>query len=465
MDINLSISAAPSIATNWLVVAVYEANPDGSMGPLLSSQSFAAPHTAAFNCTFVGMADQVDVVVIYENTTSAVGGTIRHQFIYNPSFSNATIKDDVFLTVGITPGFTAGQTSFTPADNSWDGWDYEIELRGFGQFQRGSEVTILTAPHYGFQTTISGYTFQPGEIYIVRFKPQISIITPSTPSGGTKLFQSVKVLTTDTALLNTDMGNAIYLEGASSVINITLPNITTVNANAILPIISQGGSHVLANLKAFGTDAIKWLAGLTNTLRLGQSEGLWAFKWVDPNNAGNFHWKIINVTGEGMRNVGQFVSSYSLPAGVDPVNLLFCNGALVSRTTYARLWTWVQTLDSSMIVTDAAWGTGNNSVKFSSGDGSTTFRLPRLFDYGFLKAVDGVARKAATYEADSVGNIVGATLRINKGYAYTGGPNNNTDIGNGDPNNRNTVDMANVNITTGNVTKPQNTGVYLLIRI
>lgn len=57
-----------------------------------------------------------------------------------------------------------------------------------------------------------------------------------------------------------------------------------------------------------------------------------------------------------------------------PVGWLKANGALVSRTTYAALWTFAQ---AQGIATEAEW-TGGQSGRFAAGDGSTTFRLPDL---------------------------------------------------------------------------------------
>ncbi len=63
------------------------------------------------------------------------------------------------------------------------------------------------------------------------------------------------------------------------------------------------------------------------------------------------------------------------PSSAPPTGWLKCNGALLSRTTYAALWAFAQA--SGMIVTDAAWS-GGATGSFSTGDGSTTFRIPDL---------------------------------------------------------------------------------------
>ncbi len=58
-----------------------------------------------------------------------------------------------------------------------------------------------------------------------------------------------------------------------------------------------------------------------------------------------------------------------------PAGWLKANGALVSRTTYPNLWAYAQA--SGLLITDTAWLAGA-TANFSTGDGSTTFRLPDL---------------------------------------------------------------------------------------
>jgi len=57
-----------------------------------------------------------------------------------------------------------------------------------------------------------------------------------------------------------------------------------------------------------------------------------------------------------------------------PVGTVLADGSLVSRTTYANLWNWVQNLSGNLAASDAAWVPG----QYSPGDGSTTFRVPQM---------------------------------------------------------------------------------------
>lgn len=90
------------------------------------------------------------------------------------------------------------------------------------------------------------------------------------------------------------------------------------------------------------------------------------------------------------------------PATVAPAGLLKVNGALVSRTTYARLYAFAA--GSGNIVAEASWAA--NAGGFSTGDLSSTFRLPDLrgefvrgFDDG--RGVDA-ARVIGSNQADSL---------------------------------------------------------------
>ncbi|GGH14942.1 hypothetical protein GCM10007036_14590 [Alsobacter metallidurans] len=104
-----------------------------------------------------------------------------------------------------------------------------------------------------------------------------------------------------------------------------------------------------------------------------------------------------------------------------PSGYLELAGGLISRTTYANLWTAAQA--SGMIVTDATWTTVGNRAwaSYSQGDGSTTFRLPdfrgeflRGFDNG--RGVD-ISRSLGIQQAHKTEDLYaqnGGTLRHNE---------------------------------------------------
>lgn len=75
--------------------------------------------------------------------------------------------------------------------------------------------------------------------------------------------------------------------------------------------------------------------------------------------------------------------TFAMLANAPPAGCLALQGALVSRTAYSDLWAWVQA--NAPLITEAAWqaqAAVQSSVGvYSSGDGSTTFRLPKIADF------------------------------------------------------------------------------------
>lgn len=105
---------------------------------------------------------------------------------------------------------------------------------------------------------------------------------------------------------------------------------------------------------------------------------------------------------------------------------LALQGALVSRTAYPDLWAWVQA--NAPLITESAWqaqAAVQTSVgAYSSGDGSTSFRLPKIVD--FVRGSD-TSRTPGTWQADALqghghkvymttaGSAVGNTLPVPNG--------------------------------------------------
>ncbi|MGL4221386.1 MAG: gp53-like domain-containing protein, partial [Shewanella sp.] len=90
-------------------------------------------------------------------------------------------------------------------------------------------------------------------------------------------------------------------------------------------------------------------------------------------------------------------------------------GALVSRVTYPDLWAWVQA--NAPLLSEADWqaqAAVQTSVgAYSTGDGSTTFRLPRLLDYFRGGAVADVGK----WQGDAIRNIVASSIGGSAGRA------------------------------------------------
>lgn len=107
-------------------------------------------------------------------------------------------------------------------------------------------------------------------------------------------------------------------------------------------------------------------------------------------------------TGESIGHVGFTISN--IPEGC----LTLDTGALVNRATYPALWQFVQSNKNLLpVLSDAQWQTiaGNQTsvAAFSTGDDSTTFRLPKLLDY----PRGGTVVDVGAWYGDAIRNITG----------------------------------------------------------
>ncbi len=459
MDINLSISAAPGITTDYLIVAVYAATAPGT---LVQSQGFAAPHTAARNIEFTDLDPVPHQVFIYQNATNTAGGVIRHNFLYDPSYQSAKTREDLVLTAGSTVDDpVVGTNSFTRTDLA--GWSYDIERRGFGTMIEGLDVVTNTS-HTTF--TLQGTdVFAASEIFILHFQPQIITITPTqSPSAGV-LFTQLVTVTADLTLDAAAVGKCYSLQGAGDHLTVTLPPLSGIPDNKLISFLSDGGSHITAILKAAGTDSLSFLNNVGTQAFLCQGDRLSLFK-------SGGRWNVYQPFGL-FAQVGEIV--HDMRTG--KLNTTFGNGGLRSRLAYARLWDEVQKLDASELVSDTEWNDTslvggvpkNNKGKYSTGDGSTTFRVPLLYAPGFLRGVDGTTRKAGTFGAGAVEkhqhdtnsgelDMYGTSgLPVRRRGNYSGAANGKTDLTDTGQ------DMTGMALATE--TRPPSTGIYLLIRI
>lgn len=161
-------------------------------------------------------------------------------------------------------------------------------------------------------------------------------------------------------------------------------------------------------------------------------------------------WRVKNmISGSGV-SIGTVMPhlATTAPAGW----LALDTGALVSRTTYAELWTWVQA--KAPLISESAWqaqaATQSSVGAYSSGDGSTTFRLPRIVDY----VRGGLTADVGTWQGDAIRNITGT---IGGNLTPTGAfsiKNVNASLGTGSSGNNYTFD-ASTQVPTAEENRPK----------
>lgn len=108
---------------------------------------------------------------------------------------------------------------------------------------------------------------------------------------------------------------------------------------------------------------------------------------------------------------------YLHPYGTVPADSIICNGATYSRALYKDFFDYITT--QGWVKTEAEWqeiATRDNGFCpfYSSGDGSTNFRVPRFAPYQQIAIASG---NAGTYHQAGIPNITG---RSDLGGIYSG---------------------------------------------
>lgn len=495
MNLSIFQQTNPVGAGNSLVAAIYKAS---APSILIALYQFPGPYTGATQLhTFPGLANVVYNYVLYESPDGGADGTVRNSFSVQPNISSYNVRDPLYLEADTSPFFSSG-TNFYGQDSSLLGWNWYLELVASGT-QHYSEIwtkTIAGVPTTADDTTADGWKLTtpgaliaPDERWVIHFLPQLAA---STSSSGT-FINGTQLLTSNTVLDNSAVGQTFLLQGGGGYIGITLPDISTVPDNEPIFFNSNGGSHINAGLICHAGQFLQWYDNQTNlssntrntSLYLGQCESGYIYRFTFPDNSKR--WLVFGM--DGARLVGETVYDYSRI----PLNTIFANGQLLSRVNYARLWTWVQNLESGLLIPDSQY---NNTItvygtvyqqywgNYTSGDGSTTFRVPTLWKYGFQRTKNGATGLNSynglpgSFYAQQIGAHIhpthggGAILGSGQNW-YLSISNARYSAGGGGDRFGGMLNTPDVNMITGynnngNVAAenlPSSTGIYALIRV
>lgn len=210
-------------------------------------------------------------------------------------------------------------------------------------------------------------------------------------------------------------GNLLSVDATSPVI-ITLPEISTVGEPFSVKIKKIDSSFNAVTIVASGSDLLN--GGTDNLTITSVGSGLALYSDVDvtPNNWTSFTFgmKIGDATPIGTE---AFYSGKTAPLG-----WLVEDGREISRVLYVDLYN--HALSSGMIVTETDWQAyGENRSKFSTGDGSTTFRLPDLLTDGlFLRSQSGLDVNFGRRQEDQLRSHAHEISFINGVGTYSGPP-------------------------------------------
>lgn len=344
------------------------------------------------------LADQIPIYIASENKTKKV--TLQSLNTFFATGGGESHPPAVYLGEMVYEVGAGAAGTDTAAIPSLAGKEFTLERAGFplfallpdGSNSATAEYEILNAG--GFKL-LNGGTLGLGE----RFKLTIySLISTGGGGGGggstttySSFIRGKKNVTGNTVLDPvTDINKIIQVRGSSSSYTQTLPNVGDVAANALIVIESIMGNTVGQKVATTGGQYI-YLNNVQKTeIWLHPGEVVWLFRDDDG-------YYVINDFADRYKDLARPMAAYKAE-----LNQLVCKGQLVSRTAYPRLWEYVQTLGASL-VSDATWSTATATVAgrtvdrpyrgcFSTGDGSTTFRLPDLMNV----ALRGVKAETGT---------------------------------------------------------------------
>lgn len=305
------------------------------------------------------------------NITSKVPLTTLRTFI--ETGSGGTV--DAILSGGSILYVASGGDGFEGTDSfvypSIAGFSFKLTRDGY-PLKIGVEYLILAAG--GFKL-IDGTTIIEGQRYELDvFELYNGMINPpSGVSNGGFIVGTVNVPTNINISAN-DMNKLHQVRGAGTALTITLPDVALCADNSFVPIESLINNTKQHRITTTSGQFIYINNEAVTELYLGVGEYAWFFRTTDG-------WYVI----------ADKITFYNDPCIPKPaykvgLNKIACIGQLLLRADYPRLWKEVQTLGGSL-VSDATWSTVSAIVSgqvhefpyrgaFSSGDGSTTFRLP-----------------------------------------------------------------------------------------
>lgn len=463
MYISVSSQTTLNTPANFLVFALYNAS---APTVLIESVSPTKPYGDPLQITFTTALTQgLYLIKLWESVDTTPAGTVRNSFTQAVTTSSILVRLPIYLQADIFPaGFVSGTNTWS--NPSLVGWDFWLERKGSGTLF--PDDTAAAAPDYhkevlgGFTLLAADDNIQPEEEFIIFFVPQVV----EAPAGNASpVFQSRRIITTDTTLTNSDKNKALILQGATSVLNVTMPSLSTVADFDPFYIQSNGGSHINGSIICQGSDKLFFQTAV-GSLILGQCEMMRVYK------ADGVYYVDSDLTG--VKGTGEFLYNY----GKIELNTIQCAGQLLLRSEYPRLWAFVQSLETGAVTTDTLWNSTFTTIDgityytkkclFSTGDGSTNFRLPLLTNMMLKGVPGGSGRIPASLEIEQgISHIHGtqhARSNATPGGGYIGGSSpieDFTNDGTGVPR----ASGGAVISRMGSKNLVDNAGAYSLIRI
>jgi hypothetical protein len=303
-----------------------------------------------------------------------------------------------------------------------------------------------------------------------------SVLPPvGTPGYGSSLIEGNLIVNTNYTLdVANDLKKLVQLRGTSTQITLTVPNVNDLPDHTIIVIEASINNSKQNRITGTGGQYFYFNNISKTSIYINPGEQVWLYR-------GDDGLYVINDFGNHYRTLGDPYASYIVKD-----NTLLCKGQELLRSDYPRLWEYVQTLGSSL-VSEATWSTAEVYHKdgvfyttapaepyktipfpyrgcYSTGDGSTTFRIPDLMNM-FLRGLktefgsdtERYLNKSGMLQMHELESHI-HTGKMGEGTGPLSVPDNVT------PNPLNSGSREYETDATGGVeTRPVNIGVYWLI--
>lgn len=372
----------------------------------------------------LNMADQLPIFISSENKTKKVSLEDLNTF-FNLGGGGTTHPPVSYggeVIVKISAGQAGGHTVSIP---SLAGKDFTLERMGVpleplleeddpNYNPDTYEYEVLDAGGFLLNEDTTDPLVQ-GE----RFKLTVySLIGGNDTGTGTTAapwLRGAKLVSTNESLDPADdINKVIQLRGSTTALAITLPDVDDVEANGFFIFESNITNTKPSAIATTGGQFIYLNTTSKTTIHMHPGEVLWLYRKADG-------WYVINDFWRVYRGIGIPYPVYQAELGE-----LVCKGQTVNRADYPRLWEKVQTLGSSL-VSDTVWNTANvyrqgntytttvpgsgtyetipNPYRgcFSTGDGSTTFRLPDFRNMAIRGVKDDIGSDVERYQGTNRG--------------------------------------------------------------
>lgn len=200
-------------------------------------------------------------------------------------------------------------------------------------------------------------------------------------------------------------GESRHIAKYSSVSTEQIGAITHNKENPMTNVVGNAGQYSSQGSLLFDTSLSNPIYGNADEVRPKTMLGLYMVKAYSATTeiSDTNIQTLIEKAGEGFA-IGDIKFSF---AKVVPNGWLRCDGNLYQRSEYPDLYQWA--VDNNYIVSEETWQStktandGGSVGYFSSGDGSTTFRVFNIVD--FVRA-DASASNTGTYQTDTMRNII-----------------------------------------------------------